>query len=192
MRIDTPTQGVGYRLIVPDEGMMLRLKGTELYTYSLATTDAMTLTEAAKKVDEVPEADVPRYDWSLIAQIEMIEAVSEALSATPSQDADWSADGGYLTAGSVVIYDGYTWQVIQTHKPQVGWEPDKVPALFRRLAAIDEPPDTVTEWVKPTGGHDAYQTGDKVTYQGKVYESLINANVWSPTEYAAGWKEVLS
>lgn len=25
---------------------------------------------------------------------------------------------------------------------------------------------------------------------GKCYESTINANVWSPTAYPAGWKEI--
>lgn len=42
-------------------------------------------------------------------------------------------------------------------------------------------------WVRPTGAHDAYQTGDRVTPEGQVYESLIDANTWSPTEYPAGW-----
>jgi len=37
---------------------------------------------------------------------------------------------------------------------------------------------------------DAYSIGDRVSYQGKVYESVINANVWSPSAYPAGWKLV--
>jgi len=189
MYIHTPSSGTGNRSLMPESGMRLKVKGSEMYAYDLALSETMTLAQACALIDEVPEDDVPRYDCGLLSQIETVQAIAEALSATPTQDADWSADGGYLTAGSVVIYDGYTWQVIQTHKPQTGWEPDKVHALFRRLATLDEPPGQIPEWVKPTGGHDAYKIGDKVTYQGKVYESLINANVWSPTEYAAGWKE---
>lgn len=42
-------------------------------------------------------------------------------------------------------------------------------------------------WVQPTGSQDAYNTGDRVIYQGSVYESKINANVWSPAGYPAGW-----
>lgn len=34
-------------------------------------------------------------------------------------------------------------------------------------------------------------TGDKVTYNGKVYMSLIDNNVWSPDAYPAGWQEVV-
>lgn len=44
------------------------------------------------------------------------------------------------------------------------------------------------EWVQPSGGHDAYKTGDLVTFQGRVYKSKINANVWSPTGYPQGWE----
>jgi len=43
-------------------------------------------------------------------------------------------------------------------------------------------------WLQPTGAHDAYQMGDKVTFQGGRYISLIDANVWSPTVYPAGWE----
>ena len=30
--------------------------------------------------------------------------------------------------------------------------------------------DEVAEWVQPTGAHDAYQVGDRVTYNGVVWE----------------------
>ena len=46
------------------------------------------------------------------------------------------------------------------------------------------------EWKQPTGAHDAYNKGDRVVYNGKVYESLIDGNTWSPDTYPAGWKEV--
>lgn len=48
-------------------------------------------------------------------------------------------------------------------------------------------------WVQPTGAHDAYKKGDKVhfpTATDPVYESLIDANVWSPTAYPAGWEKL--
>ena len=37
--------------------------------------------------------------------------------------------------------------------------------------------------------HDAYKKGDKITFNGKHYISLIDANVYSPTAYPAGWQE---
>lgn len=47
-----------------------------------------------------------------------------------------------------------------------------------------------TAWVQPTGAHDAYPLGHKVTYNGKTYESLIPANVWAPDLDARWWKDL--
>lgn len=55
---------------------------------------------------------------------------------------------------------------------------------------VDPPAPSYPEWVQPLGGHDAYKTGDRVTYQGKVYESTIDGNVWAPDVYPAGWIEI--
>ena len=46
------------------------------------------------------------------------------------------------------------------------------------------------EWQAPSGAHDAYMTGDRVTYQGAIYESLMGGNVWSPDAHPAGWKKI--
>lgn len=36
------------------------------------------------------------------------------------------------------------------------------------------------EWVQPTGAHDAYKLGDKVSHNGKHWESTADNNVWEP------------
>ena len=36
------------------------------------------------------------------------------------------------------------------------------------------------EYVAPTGAHDAYPLGWKVTHDGKTWVSLTAANVWEP------------
>ena len=79
-------------------------------------------------------------------------------------------------------------------------ELDRVWVELRRIASIvdsmpeptpePEPSEDVPDWVQPTGAHDAYQKGDKVRYNGNVYESLIDGNVWSPDAYPAGWKKL--
>ena len=51
-----------------------------------------------------------------------------------------------------------------------------------------EKPETYPEFVQPTGAHDAYQIGDRVLYNGKVYESTIANNAYSPDAYPQGWK----
>ncbi len=62
--------------------------------------------------------------------------------------------------------------------------PPVVPALWKQHRA------DLAAWVQPTGAHDAYALGARVAFQGSTYESLIAANVWSPTAYPAGWKKL--
>lgn len=54
----------------------------------------------------------------------------------------------------------------------------------------DTPTDTIKDFVQPTGAHDSYKKGDKVHFENKIYESLIDNNVYSPSAYPAGWKEI--
>ena len=51
-----------------------------------------------------------------------------------------------------------------------------------------EEPTTYPEWVQPTGAHDAYNTGDIVNYNGTLYKSVIDGNVWAPDAYPQGWE----
>ena len=97
-------------------------------------------------------------------------------------------DGHAYSVGDVASYDGVLYRVVQAHRSQADWTPDKVPALWTPVRKVaGAAPD---EWVQPVGASDAYRKGDRVLFQGKVYESLIDANVWSPTAYPAGWKAV--
>lgn len=54
-----------------------------------------------------------------------------------------------------------------------------------------EPTEEYPEYVQPTGAHDAYNVGDKVTYNGKHYICQMDGCVWSPDTYPAGWEEVM-
>ena len=71
-----------------------------------------------------------------------------------------------------------------------------VHAIEARLNESGEPggatdePDGIPAFVQPTGAHDAYHAGDKVTYNGTAYESRIDGNVWAPDVYPAGWQEL--
>ena len=84
-----------------------------------------------------------------------------------------------------VQHNGTLYRCVQAHTSQDDWTPDATPALWTAVS-LDEWP----EFVQPTGAHDAYQTGDKVTYNGKHYISLADNNVWSPDAYPAYWKVV--
>ena len=103
----------------------------------------------------------------------------------------WIADEA-VAVGDIRSYDGKLYKVVQAHTTQADWTPDATPALWTEIA----PPETedgeeiVPDFVQPTGEHDAYKTGDKVLFEGKIYESTIDANTWSPADYPEGWKEV--
>lgn len=47
------------------------------------------------------------------------------------------------------------------------------------------------EYVQPTGAHDAYHVGDKITYNGKKYICKLDNCVWTPNAYPADWEEVI-
>lgn len=51
-----------------------------------------------------------------------------------------------------------------------------------------EPVEEYPEYVQPTGAHDAYHIGDKITYNGKHYECIFDNCVWTPDAYPQGWK----
>lgn len=55
----------------------------------------------------------------------------------------------------------------------------------------DPEEDTVVipEW-EQRYGHNPYMTGDRVMYNGNVYESTLDGNTYSPDTYPAGWKLV--
>ncbi len=82
-------------------------------------------------------------------------------------------------------HENKLYKVIQEHTSQEDWIPNELPALYLSMM----PENVIPEWVQPTGSHDAYNAGDRVIFEGKVYESLIDANTYSPTAYPQGWEE---
>lgn len=82
------------------------------------------------------------------------------------------------------LYAGNLYKVVQAHTSQLNWLPSTTPALYSKIV----PAGVVTDFVQPTGAQDAYKKGDRVRFNGATYESLIDANAWSPTAYPAGWK----
>lgn len=77
----------------------------------------------------------------------------------------------------------------------------RIDSLEERIAklengqATEEPSETVEDdeypkYKQPTGAHDAYNVGDKITYNGKKYICQMNGCVWAPDVYPQGWQEV--
>jgi hypothetical protein len=104
----------------------------------------------------------------------------------------WCADkaytgGEYITYGTNAVGDPQLYKVVKNHTSQADWTPDVERSLYTPIGLDDS---GYPVWSQPTGAHDAYNTGDIVDYNGKLYESTIDGNVYAPDAYPAGWKEV--
>lgn len=99
----------------------------------------------------------------------------------------WKTGTAY-DVGYKVRHGGILYACLQAHTSQAGWEPGVSPSLWAKVLIPD--PDVIPDWEQPDSTN-AYMKGDKVRFDGKVYESLIDNNVWSPAVYPAGWREVV-
>lgn len=84
------------------------------------------------------------------------------------------------------VGDPQLYQVLQDHTSAEQWTPDTATSLYKKVGVTE---NGYPEWVQPLGATDAYNTGDIVSYNGKLYRSTIDSNVWSPDTYPAGWEE---
>ena len=117
-----------------------------------------------------------------------LEKVMEVASIYPS----YAVGKAYKTKevfsyGENAVGDPQLYQVLQDHTSAEEWTPDTATSLYKAIGVTD---GGVPEWVQPLGASDAYNTGDRVSYNGVVYESTIDGNVWAPDVYPAGWKEI--
>jgi hypothetical protein len=94
------------------------------------------------------------------------------------------AVGDFLTYGVNGVGDPQLYKVVQAHTSQTDWTPDTATSLY---VAIGLDADGYPVWSQPTGAHDAYNNGDIVNYNGTLYQSQIDGNVYSPDAYPAGW-----
>lgn len=119
------------------------------------------------------------------AESHLINITSQVYNAKGGDGQEWSQPSGAHDAypiEAIVMHNKKTWSSLisgNAFEPGVsGWR-----------EVVEE--GVVSDFVQPTGSHDAYALGDRVRFEGEVYESLLNANVWSPTAYPRGWKLIL-
>ena len=77
-----------------------------------------------------------------------------------------------------VTHDGKTWVSLTAANV---W----VPGVSGWREVVEE--GGVPAWVQPTGAHDAYMKGDRVSHNGGTWTSTVAANVWEPGVY--GWSK---
>lgn len=96
----------------------------------------------------------------------------------------WSEDVVNYEVGQRVRYEGILYKVLQKHTSQPNWTPTNAPSLFAKVLIPD--PEVIPDWEQPDSTNP-YMRGDKVRFEGNIYESVIDNNIWSPASYPAGW-----
>lgn len=99
---------------------------------------------------------------------------------------EWSADSVNYKKDDCVRYGDTLYKCLQNHVSQVSWTPETAVSLWVRT---DDPAVEWPEWIQPTGAHDAYPKGAKVTHNGKKWVSDVESNVWEPGTPSSNWTE---
>lgn len=120
-------------------------------------------------------------------QTALMSISDEAALKMPDYFPTWDGNGHSYAAGDRVTYNDTLYKVLQAHTSQTTWTPTAAPSLFAKVltSTTGEP----LPWEQPDSTNP-YMIGDRVTYNGKVYESTVDNNVWAPDAYPQGWKEV--
>lgn len=158
---------------------------------------------ATQKLDEKVEKAINKLTQVEAIATTLVKATDlseEAKKEIASQYPIWEAGKSYV-AKDIVSYKDILYEVVQAHTSQSDWLPDAVASLYKlfinptgTIAQPDgqtAPVEVIADFAQPTGAQDAYKKGDKVLFDGKVYESTIDNNSWSPSAYPQGWKEVV-
>ena len=95
-------------------------------------------------------------------------------------------DAASYAAGDRIQYNGKLYKCLQAHTAQADWNPVDAPSLWAEVLAGQDGTE-IGEWVQPDSTNP-YMRGDRVSYNGKIYESEVDNNVWAPVVY--GWVEI--
>lgn len=138
----------------------------------LEKPEAVTEERAKQDAAKVPEWQNPGTDHSRMYHYgDVVRHNGDLVRSTHQGLNSWEPG----TLG----FDGRIWEILETST-----QPDTP-----ETSETTEQP-AAPAYRQPSGGHDAYKQGDRVTYNGAVYESTINGNVWAPDSYPQGWKKL--
>jgi len=124
-----------------------------------------------------------------VSIVQLAQYAPDEVAATAAFAFDpWDAAGAY-EVGNRVRYADVLYKCLTGHTAQESWTPDVSPSLWAKVLIPD--PSVIPEWEQP-GSTNGYSKGDKVTHNGKTWESLADNNVWEPGAIGTEslWKEV--
>ena len=187
----------GLRILTAEFGYLIHNTQTDAYAEKVY----LGIYASLEDFEEVKDDGI---DTKLIAKVKEIEAKEESLNKIGKIVANQITDdvvalsikefydewqeGVAYKVNQYVMYKEVLYKVLTEHNSQASWTPDVTASLYAKVLA-DPTGETINEWVQPDSTN-AYMKGDKVKYEGVVYVSLIDNNVWSPVAYPAGWQIV--
>ena len=189
----------GLRILYPNYGYLLKNKETgSIYTGKiyLGINSSPDIYEEVRN-ETIDDAlftylnTIKSKEDSLnkIGKIVANNVTDDAVALTIQEFYDiWNVGVSY-EVGRYLQYKNILYKVLQPHTSQETWTPDVASSVYAKVL-IDPTGETIPEWEQPDSTN-AYMTGDKVKFEGVVYESTVDNNIWSPTAYPAGWKIVL-
>lgn len=165
----------GYKMTLEKDIKYLEFDEEKYNNYIIEQNKDIALQEAQKKYDEISQAMVLK------------NATDEEAYTMRCLYNEWDKNGKSYLKDDRFMYEDKFYKVLQNHKSQEDWLPTTASGLY---VEISDPNIEYPDFKQPQGSQDVYQTGDKITFEGKKYISLINDNVWSPTDYPSGWQLV--
>lgn len=154
---------------------------------------------------EMAEAQAIAEQYELIRPLNptevlaaMINAQPEVVESMPDETVGrmqpyfprWATDTEYAV-GDIVTHgegDGVVYRCLTAHTSQDTWVPTDAPSLWAKVLTDA---GEILPWEQPSSTNP-YMKGDKVLWDGKVWESTVDNNVWMPG--AAGteslWQQV--
>ena len=170
-----PEKLSGYKLEPDNTGVNCLVFDEERYAaYLKQEQEAAALAEAEAKLAEVSRD-------ALLAGVDD----ETALSMAPLYP-EWEPGTEYKTGQRLRFGDGGFVKVLQDHKSQADWLPDATPSLY---SVISDPAEEWPEFRQPTGAHDVYNTGDKVTFKGEHYTCKADNTAHSPEALQDAWEK---
>lgn len=140
-----------------------------------------------KEENRKEQIEIASEELKVLAKEQLLPVLSDEQAYTlrvlfPAFEIDKSYE-----VGERIIYEDKFYKVIMAHTSQADWTPDVAVSLF---AEIPNPSVEYPEFKKPINAETAYMTGDKITFEGNKYISIMDNNVYSPAEYPQGWELV--
>ena len=87
-----------------------------------------------------------------------------------------------IVIGDKRDFNNVTYQAINSFTTREGQTPNIVPALWK----VWTNPEVISEWVQPTGAHDAYRLNDLVLFNNKTWKCISDYCVYAPGVF--GWE----